>query len=215
VAAEPLAVAGAFTFGAPVFPDERGTFSSPFERSAFEPAAGHPLFPVAQASYSVSREGVARGFHYTVTPPGCAKYVYCPHGRVLDIVLDIRVGSPTFGRWDSVILAPGNNRAVYLPVGVAHGFVSLEQESIMTYLLSQQYVRENELALTMLDTTLGLPLPAGLEPVLSERDQAAPTLEKALAAGLLPGYDVCVSLEQQFRRAVQRRLAEGRPPHTM
>jgi 5-epimerase len=198
---ERLAVADAFAFGRPAFPDERGFFVSPFEQSGFERAVGHPLFPVAQASYSLSHKGVARGLHYTATPPGCAKYVYCSRGRVLDIVLDTRVGSPTFGRWASVILDPVDYRAVYLPVGVAHMFVALEQESVMTYLLSQEYLQKNELALTMLDASLGLPLPADLEPMLSERDRAAPTLHEALAAGLLPEYDVCVGLEQRFRRA--------------
>jgi epimerase EvaD len=91
-----LSVDGAFVFTPRVFPDDRGLFVSPFQESAFVDAVGGPLFPVAQTNHSRSRRGVVRGIHYTVTPPGTAKYVYCPRGRSLDIVVDIRVGSPTY-----------------------------------------------------------------------------------------------------------------------
>ena len=92
-----LAVAGALEFTPNVFPDERGYFLSPFQGPAFSEATGNTHFPVAQTNHSRSKRGVVRGVHYTLTPPGCAKYVYCPKGSALDIVVDIRVGSPTFG----------------------------------------------------------------------------------------------------------------------
>lgn len=79
--ARQLMVGGAFAFTATAFPDERGVFVSPYQRSVFVEAVGHPLFPVAQSSYSVSRRGVVRGVHFTATPPGSAKYVYCQIGR--------------------------------------------------------------------------------------------------------------------------------------
>ncbi|NVI88940.1 dTDP-4-dehydrorhamnose 3,5-epimerase family protein [Actinomadura sp. BRA 177] len=199
--AERLAVEGAFAFAPAAYPDGRGVFVSPYQESAFEEEVGHPLFPVAQASHSVSRKGVVRGLHYTATPPGCAKYVHCPRGRVLDIVLDTRAGSPTFGRWDSVVLDSSDHRAVYFPVGVAHMFVALEDETVMSYLLSREYAARNELAVAPLDPSLGLPLPRGFEPVMSARDRAAPTLKEAMAAGALPSYDVCAALEERFRRA--------------
>lgn len=198
--AERLAVEGAFAFVPRAFPDERGLFVSPFQDSVLEKAVGHPLFPVAQASHSVSRRGVVRGLHYTATPPGTAKYVHCPRGRALDIVFDVRVGSPTFGSWDSVILDSRDHRAVYLPVGVAHMFVALEDGTVMSYLLSREYVARDELAIAPLDPRLGLAIPGGIDPVLSERDRAAPTLEEAMAAGLLPDYELCVALEAEFNR---------------
>jgi 5-epimerase len=189
--ARPLAVLGAFAFTTTAFPDERGVFLSPYRRSVFEEALGHPLFPVAQASCSVSRRGVVRGVHFTVTPPGCLKYVYCSRGSALDIVVDTRVGSPTFGVHDSVVLGGEGLPAVYFPVGVGHLFVTLEDDTVVNYLLSQEYQQENELAVSAFDPELALPIPpdAGL---LSERDRRAPTLAEARATGMLPDYEVCV-----------------------
>ncbi len=189
-----LAVEGAVEFTPRIFPDERGLFVSPFQEEAFEKAVGHRRFRTAQTNHSRSRRGVLRGVHFTVTPPGTEKYVYCAQGAALDIVVDIRVGSPTFGTWDAVRLDPVGFRAMYFPVGVGHAFVALEEDTVMSYMLTSGYVAENELALSALDPELGLPIPAGLDPVLSERDLAAPTLAEARAAGLLPDYATCREL---------------------
>ncbi|MEV7008643.1 dTDP-4-dehydrorhamnose 3,5-epimerase [Streptosporangium sp. NPDC051022] len=195
-----LAVEGAFEFTPNVFPDERGLFVSPFQEAALVEALGHPLFPVAQSNHSKSRRGVIRGIHFTVTPPGTAKYVYCANGSAIDIVVDIRVGSPTFGRWDSVLLDQKAFRAMYFPPGVGHAFIALEDDTVMSYMLSEPYVAENELALTPFDPAIGLEIPEGLETIQSERDTAAPTLAEARAAGLLPEYDKCLRIEDTFRR---------------
>ncbi|GAA0930137.1 dTDP-4-dehydrorhamnose 3,5-epimerase family protein [Nonomuraea longicatena] len=189
--ARDLAVEGAIEFTSRSFPDERGLFASVFQESAL----ARPLFPVRQISYSVSRRGVVRGVHFTATPPGMAKYVHCPRGRVLDVVVDVRVGSPTYGRHDTVVLDRSGFRAVYFPVGVAHLFVALEDESVVSYSLSAEYVPEHELALTPFDPRLALPIPDGVRPILSERDRAAPTLAEAEAAGVLPVYAVCRELD--------------------
>ncbi|MGV9772526.1 dTDP-4-dehydrorhamnose 3,5-epimerase family protein [Streptosporangium sp. NPDC003464] len=197
--ARELAVEGAFAFTPTVFPDHRGVFLSPYEESAFVETVGYPLFPARQLSYSVSRRGVVRGLHFTAAPPGTAKHVHCPRGRVLDMVVDVRVGSPTFGRWDAVVLDSRDRRSLYLPVGVGHLFVALEDDSMMSYTLSQEYVPENELALSPFDPALNLPIPEDVEPVLSDRDRTAPRLDQALAAGLLPDYRTCVKIEAGFR----------------
>ncbi|MFF7812424.1 dTDP-4-dehydrorhamnose 3,5-epimerase family protein [Streptomyces sp. NPDC007945] len=186
--ARALAVAGALEFTPTAYPDERGHFVSSFQGDAFTATHGAPLFPVAQASFSSSRRGVVRGVHFTAGPPGTAKYVTCPSGEALDIVVDIREGSPTFGRWDAVLLDQRDHRALYLPPGVGHAFVSLRDDTVMSYLLSAEYVAERELALSVLDPDLALPIPAGIDPVLSARDREAPTLAEARAAGLLPSY---------------------------
>jgi epimerase EvaD len=183
-----LTIDGAFVTPTPAYPDDRGVFLSPLLASEFADAAGRPLFPLAQASYSVSRRGVVRGVHFTATPPGCAKYVFCSQGRALDIVVDLRVGSPTFGRHDSVVLDREHCPAMYFPIGVGHLFVALEDDTVMNYLLSQEYVPENELAISAFDPELALPIPDDIEPVLSARDRAAPTLAEALDAGILPSY---------------------------
>ncbi|MFI6507595.1 dTDP-4-dehydrorhamnose 3,5-epimerase family protein [Streptosporangium sp. NPDC050855] len=183
-----LAVAGAFVFDPEVRSDPRGSFASPYQESAFAAATGRPLFPVAQTGRNVSRRGVVRGLHYTLTPPGTAKYVFCAGGRALDMVVDLRVGSPTFGRWEAVELTAGNGRAVYLPPGAGHAFAALEDDTVMCSLLSAEYREEDDLTLSVLDEDLALPLPGGRPPALSERDAAAPTLAEAAAHGLLPDY---------------------------
>ncbi|GLU48702.1 dTDP-4-dehydrorhamnose 3,5-epimerase family protein [Nocardiopsis ansamitocini] len=193
-----LRVEGAFEFTPDEFPDDRGLFVSPFQESVFASALGHPLFPVAQTSYSVSRRGVVRGVHYTATPPGSAKYVHCPQGRALDMVVDLRVGSPTFGLWDSVVLDRRDHRAVFLPVGVGHAFAALEDDTLMAYILSGEYRPQHELALAPVDPGLGLPIPDGIDPVLSQRDSVAPTLAEALSAGLLPQYAKCRTEQQRL-----------------
>ncbi|MEU4202562.1 dTDP-4-dehydrorhamnose 3,5-epimerase [Streptomyces sp. NPDC045470] len=194
--ARELTVEGALEFTPRVFPDERGLFFSPFQEAAFAEAHGGPLFRVAQTNHSVSRRGVVRGIHYTVTPPGTAKYVYCARGAALDIVVDIRVGSPTYGRWDSVLMDQQDHRTTYFPVGVGHAFVALEDDTVMSYMLSGSYVPENELALSVLDPALGLPVPQDTEPILSERDGAAITLAEAREQGLLPDYGRCQEIEK-------------------
>ncbi|WPR54410.1 dTDP-4-dehydrorhamnose 3,5-epimerase [Streptomyces sp. S399] len=204
-----LAVDGAIEFTPRVFPDERGLFVSPFQEAAFLEATGSPLFPVAQTNHSRSRRGVVRGVHFTATPPGTAKYVYCARGRALDIVVDIRIGSPTFGRWDAVLLDQRDFRSVYLPVGVGHAFVALEEDTVVSYLLSRAYVPEHELALSALDPALGLPIPDDTPPLLSDRDQAAPTLAEAGERGLLPDYAACRSLEHTTASAASE--ARHRP----
>ncbi|PXX59788.1 epimerase EvaD [Nocardia tenerifensis] len=188
-----LAVAGAVEFTAPAFADDRGSFTTPLDAEVLAAELGRPLFPVAQGAMSRSRRGVFRGVHYTMPPPGRAKYVWCAHGRCLDIVLDVRVGSPTFGAHEVLELGGGAERGLYLPIGVAHAFLALEDDTVMTYLLSGGYIPENERALDPGDPDLGLRLPGGL--ILSERDTGAPTLAEALERGLLPRYADCLALE--------------------
>ncbi|MFD0799888.1 dTDP-4-dehydrorhamnose 3,5-epimerase family protein [Streptomonospora algeriensis] len=195
-----LDVEGAVEFGFPTFPDERGSFTSALTESDFAQALGHPPFPVRQASYTRSRRGVIRGLHFTATPPGCAKFVYCPAGKALDMVVDLRVDSPTWGRWDTVTLDPAEPKAVYLPVGVGHGVVSLEDETVVCYLLSAQYVPENELAVSVFDPELDIALP-DLPPVQSPRDAGAQSLADAMSRGLLPGFAACREAEAALARS--------------
>ncbi|MBE1579747.1 dTDP-4-dehydrorhamnose 3,5-epimerase family protein [Amycolatopsis roodepoortensis] len=196
--ARKLAVEGALEFTPRVFPDDRGLFVSPYQEEAFIEAHGGPLFPVAQTNHSRSKRGVVRGIHYTVTPPGTAKYVYCPRGKALDIVVDIRVGSPTFGKWDAVLMDQENFRTMYFPVGVGHAFVALEDDTVMSYMISSPYVAENELALSPLDPALGLPIDTDVVPILSERDTAALTLSEAEEQGMLPDYNASLEIERRL-----------------
>nr|AHA82004.1 Arm35 [uncultured bacterium] len=193
-----LAVHGAFEFNTTGFADERGMFTTPLDDEAFRAAVGRPMFPVVQACVSRSRRGVFRGVHYTAAPPGRAKYVWCANGRCYDLVIDVRVGSPTFGRHEVVLLDGGCSRAVYFPIGVGHAFLALEDDTVMSYLLSGTYVPERELALDPFDPALGLDLPAGADLLISERDRLAPTLAEAARRGLLPLYAECARAEQDL-----------------
>lgn len=185
-----LAVPGAFEFSPQSFPDNRGLFVSPYSAAAFEAALGFPL-QVGQTNHSQSLRGVVRGVHYADVPPGQAKYVYCARGALLDIVVDLRLGSPTFGQWDVVRCDDTDFRAVYLSEGLGHAFVALQDDTVMSYLCSTPYNPSAEHTIHPLDPDLDLPWPADLPTVLSDRDRAAPTLAEALAAGTLPTYQSC------------------------
>ncbi|SDD22306.1 dTDP-4-dehydrorhamnose 3,5-epimerase [Actinokineospora iranica] len=193
-----LNVSDAFEFTPRTFPDSRGVFVSPFQGEAFAKAVGHPL-TVAQTNHSRSRRGSIRGLHFADVPPGQSKYVYCPSGALLDFVVDIRVGSPTFGQWDAVRLDPVDFRAVYVPEGVAHGFVALEDDTVISYLCSTGYNPSAEHGINPLDPDLALPWAEDIEPLLSEKDAAAPTLAEAKAAGLLPTYAACQARYERLR----------------
>ncbi|MGW3965074.1 dTDP-4-dehydrorhamnose 3,5-epimerase family protein [Amycolatopsis sp. NPDC005003] len=206
-----LAVAGAWTFTPPTYRDGRGLFRTAYDEYDHRAFAGRPLFPLAQVSTSRSRAGVVRGIHFTRTPPGVAKYVSCVHGSVLDYVVDLRTGSPTFGVWDVLRLDAEHGRAVYLPVGVGHAFAALSDDATMTYLLSGTYVPEDELALSVHDPRIGLrlPRPLGREaPVLSARDRDAPTLAELEAAGLLPDHPTSTALEAALGGRLPRPVEE-------
>jgi len=185
-----LAVPDAFELTPRVFGDDRGVFLEWYRFEDLEASVGHRL-TLAQANVSVSRAGTVRGVHYADTPPGQAKYVTCVRGAVLDVVVDIRVGSVTFGRWDAVRLDDVDHRAVYLAEGLGHAFVALTDDATVTYLCSQVYNPTGEHGINPLDPELAIDWPAGLELLLSPKDAQAPTLQQAREAGLLPDYATC------------------------
>lgn len=185
-----LTIPDAYEISTDVFGDDRGLFVNPFRGDVLADAIGHPM-QVVQTNHSASRRGAVRGVHFALLPPGQAKYVYVPRGAVLDIVVDIRVGSPTFGRHEAVRLDDRDFRAVYLSEGLGHCAVALEEDTVLSYLCSTPYVPAREKGINPLDPALGLPIPADLTPLLSEKDTAAPTLAEAAELGLLPSYEDC------------------------
>jgi len=195
-----LLVPGAFEFTPIQHKDHRGVFLEWFKVGPLEEAVGHRL-QLAQANLSVSRAATLRGVHFSDVPPGQAKYVSCPRGAVLDIVVDIRVGSPTFGISDAVRLDGEHRRAVYLSEGLGHAFVALEDHSTLTYLCSTGYAPGREHGINPLDPELDLPLPAGVDFLLSEKDTAAPTLAQAADHGLLPDWTTCTTYHESLREA--------------
>ncbi len=178
--------------------DSRGRFTEWYRADVLADATGRTL-PLAQANHSVSARGVLRGVHVTQVPPGQAKYVYCPSGRGLDVVIDFRVGSPTFGVHDSVVLDSDEPRAVYLAEGLGHAFLSLADSSSITYLVSTGYSPDREFAVDPFDPALALPWPGDLEFELSDRDRAAPSLAEAQEQGLLPTLEQCTARYAEVR----------------
>lgn len=184
---------GAFEVTPRLHRDERGSFHEWFRADRLAELTGQ-RFELAQANASVSAAGTLRGIHFSQPPPGQAKYVTCLRGAVLDVVVDLRVGSPTFGGWDSVLLDDTDRRAVFLAADLGHAFLALEDDSVVSYLCSTLYDPERERTVDPTDPDIAIAWPETgrdgrpLRRRLSERDQAAPGLAAARDQGLLPRY---------------------------
>jgi dTDP-4-dehydrorhamnose 3,5-epimerase len=194
-----LEVADAFEITPRQHADERGLFLEWYRIEPFLKARGHAL-DVRQANCSVSTAGVVRGIHFATVPPGQAKYVTCLHGAVLDVIVDLRVGSPTFGRWVGVQLDDVDRRAVYIAEGLGHAFMALTDGATVSYLCSEVYALTREHGIHPLDPQIGIEWPAELTAVLSPKDDAAPSLTEARESGLLADYAVCREFYDALRR---------------
>jgi dTDP-4-dehydrorhamnose 3,5-epimerase len=188
-AVQPLGIEGAWVYTPRVLGDDRGSFAEVFRGAEFVADLGYQL-DVAQVNCSVSRRGVIRGIHYADVPPGQAKYVTCVAGAILDVIVDLRSESPSFGKWEAVQLDAATRRAVFLAEGLGHAFTALTDGATALYLCSTPYAPGREHGVHPLDPAIGIAWPTdeGWEPVLSEKDAAAPSLEEALQAGQLPRY---------------------------
>jgi dTDP-4-dehydrorhamnose 3,5-epimerase len=168
--------------------DDRGVFLEWYRFDRLTEVVGHAL-DLRQANTSVSRRGVLRGIHFADVPRGQAKYVTAAHGAVLDFAVDIRVGSPTFGSWDSVLLDTVDRRAIYLAEGLGHVFVALTEDATVSYLVSDVFNPGAEHGVNPLDPDLGIPYPFdAADLLLSSKDVAAPSLAAAADAGILPTW---------------------------
>jgi len=188
-----LSIMGSFEITPRQFADDRGLLLESFRGDRLAEALGHRL-DVVQTNVSVSSQGTVRGIHFAQMPPSQAKYITALSGSFLDFVIDIRVGSPTFGQWESALLDTIDRRAVYLAEGLGHAICSLEDDSTAIYLCSAVYNPAREHAINPLDPQIGLTLPDGHTPVLSAKDTAAPSLSQAADQGLLPRYAECLRL---------------------
>jgi dTDP-4-dehydrorhamnose 3,5-epimerase len=199
-----LSIAGAYQVTPQVHGDDRGAFLEWFRADRFTETTGH-RFTLAQANASVSAAGTLRGIHFAALPPSQAKWVTCLRGSVLDVIVDIRVGSPTFGGWDSVTLDDETHRAAYLSEGLGHAFLALEEGSVVSYLCSAPYAPGREHGVHPLDPAIGIDWPttgrdgAPLRTLLSGKDAQAPSLAEAQAAGLLPSYDAAQTFVASLR----------------
>ncbi|WP_380278753.1 dTDP-4-dehydrorhamnose 3,5-epimerase family protein [Kitasatospora purpeofusca] len=184
-----LSVPGALEITPKQLGDPRGMFMEWYRFDMLSEAVGHPL-RLAQGNLSISARGVVRGIHFADVPPGQAKYVSCVRGAVLDVVVDLRVGSPTFGTWELVRLDDVERKSLYVCEGLGHGFCALTDGAALSYICSQTYNPVGEHGVHPLDPDLGIRWPVE-EPRLSAKDGVAPSLAEAIAGGLLPDYALC------------------------
>ncbi len=195
---EALDIDGAWLFAPQIHGDDRGSFLEWFRDAEFREDLGYRM-DVAQANCSVSRRGVIRGIHFADVPPGQAKYVTCASGAIMDVVVDLRLGSPGFGRWQAVRLDDETRRALYLSEGLGHAFVALSDQATVLYLCSTPYAPDREHSVHPMDPAIGIAWPADIAAVLSGKDASAPSLAEAESAGLLPGYGECQAYIAKLR----------------
>ena len=183
-----LSIAGAYVATHRVFPDERGLFREWFK--AEEIASVDKDFSVQQANYSKSNQWVIRGIHYSLAPEGQAKVVTCASGTILDVTVDLRLGSPTYLRTEYLEMSEESGRVIYIPSGVGHGFIVKSESAALVYLTSSGFAPEYEKALCPTDADLGIkwPLPVGEVGIISKADTEAPTLAQAKESGTLPTF---------------------------
>ena len=185
----PLKIDGAWIIELKKFEDDRGFFYESFRDDIAKEYIGRQ-FKIKQSNTSVSKKGSIRGIHYALVPPSQAKYVQCQQGSIVDYVIDIRVGSPTFSQFVEVELSATNPQAIFIEEGLAHAFVALEDETVVTYFVSENYNPEREKGINPFDPDLNITWPSiNLE--LSEKDKLAISLKESQVQNLLPMFDDC------------------------
>ncbi len=184
---EPMSVLDAYRITPAHITDRRGSFYEGWRISDLTANFGHE-FVVRQVNFSVSKRNTLRGIHGTTFPPGQAKLVTCVRGAALDVVVDLRIGSPTYGQFDTTLQEAETGVGVYLADGLGHAFLALTDDTCMNYLCSTEYVPGTMTDIQALDPALGIPWNIDGEPIRSDKDAAAPTLAEAAASGVLPHY---------------------------
>ena len=164
----PTAIDGVLILEPRVFGDARGFFMESYNRSAFAQATGLDI-DFVQDNHSRSRRGVLRGLHYQVRQPQ-GKLVRVSQGAVFDVAVDIRQGSPSFGRWVGVELSADNQRQLWVPAGMAHGFLVLSESADFLYKTTDYYAPEHERCIAWNDAELAIPWPTEGAPTLSAKD---------------------------------------------
>ena len=184
----PLKIQGSWVFEPRKFDDDRGSFHEVFKLSQISEVLGR-TFEVKQVNHSISKAGVIRGIHWADFPPGQAKYVSCFRGSIWDVVVDIRVGSPTFGQWDAAELSAENGKCVLIEEGLGHVFLALEDDTVVSYLCTEPFNPSAEHGINPLDQDVAIPfssksINASFE--ISPKDSEAQTLHQAKEQGILP-----------------------------
>ena len=182
----PLGIEGAWLAESPVWSDDRGFFREWFKSEDLKTATGRD-FGIEQANISLSSRGTLRGIHYSIAPRGQAKWITCVAGSIKDVIVDIRPESQTFGRWIEVELSGHSGQAVFISEGLGHGFIALEDNTAVAYLVSTPFSPNEEFEINPLDEKIGVNWGVELSDLMiSEKDQQAPTLAERLREGKLP-----------------------------
>jgi len=184
----PLRIEGSWVFEPTKFDDERGSFHEVFKLSQVSDVLGRN-FEVKQVNHSISKAGVIRGIHWADVPPGQGKYVSCFRGKIWDVVVDIRLGSPTFGQWDAVELSAENGKSMLISEGLAHVFLSLEDDTVVSYLCSEPFSPSTEHGINPLDLELAISFASHWDEsafVISTKDSTAPSFTEAQNQDILP-----------------------------
>jgi len=182
----PLGFEGVWLAESPVWNDERGFFREWFKSTDFKNTTGRE-FGIEQANISLSSRGTLRGIHYSIAPRGQAKWITCVTGSIKDVIVDIRPDSKSFGQWIEVELSGDSGKAVLICEGLGHGFLALEDNTAVAYLVSTPFSPTDEFEINPLDEKIGINWGMDLNALkISEKDKNAPTLAERLAEGRLP-----------------------------
>jgi dTDP-4-dehydrorhamnose 3,5-epimerase len=184
----PLEIEGAWVAESPIWSDDRGFFREWFKSDAIKTAIGGD-FKIEQANISLSSKGTLRGIHYSIAPRGQAKWITCVSGAINDVIVDIRPESPTFGKWVKVELRGDSGKAVLISEGLGHGFIALEDNTAVAYLVSTPFSPTHEFEINPLDEKIGINWGMQFDELkISDKDMKAPTLAERLSEGKLPNY---------------------------
>ena len=182
----PLGIDGAWLAESPVWSDDRGFFREWFKSEDVKAVTGRD-FGIEQANISLSSAGTLRGIHYSIAPRGQAKWITCVAGSIQDVIVDIRPNSKTFGQWIDVELKGDTGKAVLISEGLGHGFLALEDNTAVAYLVSTPFSPTDEFEINPLDEKIAIKWGMDLSSLkISGKDKIAPTLAERLAEGKLP-----------------------------
>lgn len=181
-----LGIEGVWLAESPVWSDDRGFFREWFKSEDVKAATGQD-FGIEQANISFSSAGTLRGIHYSIAPRGQAKWITCVSGSIQDVIVDIRPDSTTFGKWIDIVLKGDSGNAVLISEGLGHGFLALEDNTAVAYLVSTPFSSTDEFEINPLDENIGIKWRMNVEKLLmSKKDFTAPLLENMLKQGALP-----------------------------
>ena len=194
----PLGIDGAWLAESPVWSDDRGFFREWFKREDILSKTGKD-FSTLQANISVNHKGVVRGIHYSLAKEGQAKWITCVTGAIMDVIVDIRPESTSFGKWIKVELTGDSGFSILINEGLGHGFVSLMDNSAVAYLVSSNYSPNDEFEINPLDETLGIDWELDLSHLkISNKDLNAPTFLQLFAEGKLARRDNHINIHQNY-----------------